>query len=198
MPITDLASGSGGPWIHFTNLLSKQRCNKTIFLSDNPPINNNKYTLHYHPQPIDILDKHTWPEGAFTLFTALHHLSPQQVDKFLNEIVHTNKPIFIAEFTERKWSRILGMLLSPIIVAIDTPQIKPVLFSRLLFTYAIPLIPIIYLWDGAVSHMRSYTIKELQRFAQQHSTSDYQFEVIDLYHKSYRMRLTGLVGQSQR
>ena len=55
------------------------------------------------------------------------------------------------------------MLLSPISFLVTTPFIKPFSLLRLLFTYIIPIIPIIVLWDGVVSSLRTYSVDEMQQ-----------------------------------
>ena len=42
-----------------------------------------------------------------------------------------------------------------------TPRMRPFRWSRLLFTYLVPLIPLVVLWDGIVSCFRTRTPEEL-------------------------------------
>lgn len=53
------------------------------------------------------------------------------------------------------------MCLSPIMVLLMTPFIKPLEIGRLFWTYIIPVVPILVLWDGVVSVLRTYTPQEL-------------------------------------
>ena len=43
-----------------------------------------------------------------------------------------------------------------------TPFVRPFRWSRLLFTYLIPLIPLLVLFDGTVSFLRLYSREELR------------------------------------
>jgi hypothetical protein len=196
MAIIDLASGSAGPCESIVSTLRAQGWKGSFTLSDKQVIQYENSQLPFYPSPINITQSHTWPNGAFTLFTALHHLNEPQVATFLGEVVKEKRPIFIAEFTERKLSCILGMLLSPIVVAIDTARLRPFSCRRFLLTYLIPFIPIIYLWDGMVSHLRSYSVDELNEFAEKYSTKEYQLTVINHVDAQRRIRLTGLMGQA--
>jgi hypothetical protein len=51
----------------------------------------------------------------------------------------------------------------PISVLLVTPFIKPFKFDRIIFTYLIPVFPLITLWDGVVSVLRTYTVQELKQ-----------------------------------
>jgi hypothetical protein len=46
------------------------------------------------------------------------------------------------------------------------PFVRPWTASRLLLTYAIPAIPMLFAWDGTVSGLRAYTPEELLALAQ--------------------------------
>ena len=200
--VYDLASGAGGPW---PALLNELEWSGDVILSDNVLTNmpyaqddqkksHESARINWHTPPVDLREPKSWPTAPLTLFTALHHLKPDQVHNFLTQIANNKQPIFIAEFTERKLSKLLGMLPSPLLVWLQTPAIRPFSWGRLLFTYIIPLVPLIYLWDGCVSHLRSYSGDELAEFARVASREGYSFETFDLKDKKTGINLTGLVG----
>ncbi|MEL6538061.1 MAG: hypothetical protein AAFQ98_21765 [Bacteroidota bacterium] len=161
--LTDLASGAGGPWEMLTEQLHQRLMEVTVQYSDLHP----KQGPDWLTESVDILQPDTWPEGPLTLFTGLHHLRPHQVKAFFQAVAQQERPIFVAEFTERSPRVILGMLLSPILVWVHTLRVRPRAWHRYLFTYLIPLVPLLYMWDGAVSHARSYTVIELAELAQE-------------------------------
>jgi hypothetical protein len=70
-------------------------------------------------------------------------------------------------------------------VAIATPFIRPFHWNRLLWTYLIPLIPLICWWDGLVSQWRAYTVEELLELTQ--GLHDYDWT-------AGRVPIKGLVG----
>jgi hypothetical protein len=55
------------------------------------------------------------------------------------------------------------------------PLIRPIRMLWIVFTYLIPILPAIILWDGLVSSLRSYTQKEMQGFVE--PLNSYQWEV---------------------
>jgi hypothetical protein len=67
------------------------------------------------------------------------------------------------------------LIIHPIAFLLFTPFFKPFKFSRLLFTYIIPLIPLYTIWDGCVSIMRLYRPKELLKIADGVSPKTYRW-----------------------
>ena len=59
-----------------------------------------------------------------------------------------------------------------------TPFVRPFRWSRLFFTYLVPLIPMLVLFDGTVSMMRVYMADELRELFQQ--VPDYDSYVWDI------------------
>ena len=53
-------------------------------------------------------------------------------------------------------------LLAPIVVLLLTPAIRPFRWSRLFWTYVIPAVPALVLFDGIVSCLRIYSPEELR------------------------------------
>lgn len=54
------------------------------------------------------------------------------------------------------------MLFSPITVLLITPFIRPFSLGRLLFTYLIPSMPLLVLWDGVAFALRTYSVSEME------------------------------------
>ena len=61
----------------------------------------------------------------------------------------------------------------PVLIFLVTPFIRPFRFSRLFFTYLVPLIPLGIIWDGTVSLLRIYTPELLQRMVQDIDSPNY-------------------------
>ena len=157
--LTDMASGSGGPWCKLLPLVEKEIPDLFLQLSDLHP--RKSCSIFYLGQSTDLTKPETWPPGAICVFTAFHHLSQEQAEQLLSTVAKQKRPIFIAEFTERSYSSILGMLFSPIVVWLDSRKLKPMTLWRFFFTYLVPIIPFMYWWDGTVSHLSSFTYNEL-------------------------------------
>jgi hypothetical protein len=47
-------------------------------------------------------------------------------------------------------------------VLLTTPFIQPFKIGRIIFTYLIPIVPLFVWWDGIVSSLRTYSVKEME------------------------------------
>jgi hypothetical protein len=62
-------------------------------------------------------------------------------------------------------------------VLLLTPSIRPRRVRRYLFTYLIPLVPLVVLWDGLASDPRSRTVQELEELLEPLRSPEYHWEV---------------------
>jgi hypothetical protein len=103
--------------------------------------------------------------GFRTMFTAFHHSTPEAARAILADAVRNRQGIGIFETTERSARCLAATLFAPLILLAATPFIRPFRWSRLLWTYLVPLVPVLVLWDGLVSCLRSYTPDEMRALA---------------------------------
>ena len=166
--IIDLGSGSGGGMLWIGSELKKRIPQLRITFTDLYP--NEKaleYTtahaayLDYLTEPIDARCLSADRKGLRTQFLSLHHFKKKEAVRILENAVRSNQPIAIFEGQERSLPSILAMLFSPISVLVMTPFIRPFSAGRIFFTYVLPLVPIFVLWDGVVSSLRTYSVKEM-------------------------------------
>jgi hypothetical protein len=116
-------------------------------------------------------------QGFRTLFTCFHHFRPDTAREILADAVRQRHGIGVFEATERRLSAILGMLLTPLVVLLVTPAIRPFRWSRLFWTYLVPLVPLIVLFDGIVSCLRTYTPEELRSMVRDLGETEYEWEI---------------------
>ena len=101
------------------------------------------------------------------MFNSFHHFAESDAKQILQSAVEAAQPIAIFEYPQRNALIILlTFVLTPLLVALAAPFIRPFRCSRLVFTYLLPVIPLTCWWDGIVSHLRAYTAEELQRLAE--------------------------------
>lgn len=168
--IVDLGSGGGGPLLDLAPELFKTYPELKIILTDYYP-NLAAFEFHkkkepnisYLNEPVDARKLPDDLKGVRTLFLLLHHFKPHDAQMILQNAVKTGNPIAIFEAQERSVASIIAMLLSPISVLFTTPFIKPFSWGRLFFTYLLPVVPLFVLWDGIVSSLRTYSIKEMHQ-----------------------------------
>jgi len=167
--ILDLGSGGGGSLLWINSELKKTiPCLKIILTDYYPNISAFEYTqrqadnFEFITKSIDARNVPKELKGFRTMFLSLHHFKPKNAQQVLQNAVDTNSSIGIFEAQERSFPSLLAMFLSPITVLLTTPFIRPFKFGRILFTYLIPIVPIFVWWDGIVSSLRTYSVKEMK------------------------------------
>jgi hypothetical protein len=105
--------------------------------------------------------------GIRTLFTSFHHFQPEEARDVLEDAVNHASGIGVFEYTERNWLIwTLPVLFIPLFVWVCTPFIRPFNWRRLLWTYLLPVVPIVAMWDGMVSNLRTYSVNELRELVE--------------------------------
>lgn len=179
--IIDLGSGSGGPMMEVLQELN-QRIPKgeaiQLLLSDKFPnpktvarINSLELpNVKYAVNPVDALELDRAPEGLKTMIASFHHMRPQKAQQILHSAQKNKEPFLIYEMAENNIPVLLWWLLLPVSFAVLflmalvlTLWVRPLTFNQLLFTFLIPVIPIIYAWDGQASLMRTYTFSDIKK-----------------------------------
>ncbi len=168
--IIDLGSGGGGGLIWLNSELIKEIPDLKIVLTDYyPNIPAFKHTKSLAPNfefidyPVDARKVPENLSGLRTQFLSLHHFKPDYAKQILQNAVVSNSSIAIFEAQERSLASLLAMLFSPISVLFTTPFIRPFKIGRIIFTYLIPIVPLFVLWDGLVSSLRTYSVKEMEQ-----------------------------------
>jgi len=166
--IIDLGSGGGGGLIWLNEELKKNNSDLKILLTDYyPNISAFQHTkslsenFDFVKTAIDARKVPIELEGIRTQFLSLHHFKSNDAKQILQNAIDTDNSIAIFEAQERSVSSIIAMLFSPISVLFTTPFIKPFKIGRLVFTYLIPVVPMFVLWDGVISSLRTYSVKEM-------------------------------------
>jgi len=73
-----------------------------------------------------------------------------------------------------------------------TPLVKPLTWQQLVFTYLIPVIPLCFAWDGAVSNARTYTLDDMDVLLEGLHSKSYRWEKGTIHGRSKMLYLLGL------
>lgn len=201
--LLDLCAGDGGPWITLQPLLSQQIKLDKIQLSDlHPSLTAQDATIaraalfEYVQEPVDALRVPPHLTGFRTLWNGFHHFRTSQAEQLLQDAVTRRVGIAVFEGVRRDLRSILSMvLLVPLIVLIVTPLIKPFRWSRLLFTYLIPVLPLAISFDGVVSCLRIYSPTELRELvAKADPEGTYDWEMGEQQVEKQPALITYLIG----
>ncbi len=184
--IIELCSGGGGGILKLKEYLDDFNCHPTILLSDLYP-NVETYeaikkqtggSVDFIPQSLNALDVPVELRQMRMMFSAFHHFKQAQAKEILRDAQIKKVPIAIFDAgTTGWWNIILLILFQPLSFLLLTPFFKPFRWSRLFFTYIIPLIPLCTLWDGSVSVLRFYSEKELTQLVSQTGNENYHWRV---------------------
>ena len=171
--IIDLGSGGGGGLLWLNEELKANNKSLKILLTDlYPNIPAFEYTksksnnIDYEESAVDARNVPSELKGIRTQFLSLHHFKPLDAQRILQNAVDAHAPIAIFEGQERSIPSIIAMIFSPISVLLTTPFIRPFKLGRIIFTYLIPIIPLFVLWDGIVSSLRTYSVKEMNNLVE--------------------------------
>lgn len=173
--VIDLCSGAGGPWPALAGDVSASLGRPVrVVLTDLHPERAtwahlrlvSGGTVEGFPGPVAADGVPPGLEGTRTVFDGLHHLPPAAARAVLADAARRGVPFLSAEAVERSALGLLAVLLSPLLVWAVTPLLRPVSPGRLLFTYLVPLVPLMVLWDGVVSVLRCYRPAELAALAE--------------------------------
>lgn len=166
--IIDLGSGGGGGLIWLNSELSKTIPDLKIILTDYypniPAFELTKKKSENFDFIANSIDARNVPEelkGLRTMFLSLHHFNPEDAKQIIQNAINSDSSIAIFEAQERSIPSILAMLFSPLTVLFTTPFIRPFKIGRIIFTYLIPVVPLFVLWDGVISSLRTYSVKEM-------------------------------------
>ena len=182
--VVDLCSGGGGPWLELSQTL-RGESGLQIWLTDKYPnpravenvrsVSGN--SIRYYPDPVDAAKVPRELAGFRTMFTSFHHFSPEEARAILQDAVDAGEGIGIFEITKRSPFTIGITLAWALMLFLCTLWIRPFRWSRLFWTYLVPVIPAVLVCDGVVSCLRTYRTQELREITEHVAASGYQWEV---------------------
>lgn len=203
--IVDLCSGSGGPMIEVFKDLAreKEKSNVKLILTDLFPnlemafkINDSAIkNLSYETTPVNASHVNTELTGVRTMVRSFHHMNPDTARQILINAKENKEPICIYEISDNSHPTFLWWMAIPIIFIMAlfiTPFVRPLTWKQVIFTYLIPIIPLCFAWDGAVSNVRTYTLEDLDILLEGLESEDYKWEKGKITTKANKIYLLGI------
>lgn len=178
-------SGGGGPWFDLSRQFQPDTQGFRILLTDRYPnltaFHNARLAseshLAFYSDSVDAMKVPRELQGFRTIFTSFHHFRPEEARAILQNAVDAHQGIGVFEITRRSPSSIALMFPWAFMLFVFTPWIRPFRWSRLLWTYFVPIIPLVLLFDGVVSCLRTYRTQELREMAKKLAGIDYEWKV---------------------
>jgi hypothetical protein len=202
--IIDLCSGGGGPAVMIASGVRERLCRPVkVVLTDLYPRPARQAHarrrlpgwVEHEPRAVDAREVPVDLEGFRLVCNGFHHLRPEQARACLWDAVRQKRGVALMELAQRSWLSMLQILAIGTATQLAiTPFIKPFRWSRLLLTYALPVVPLCTLWDGIVSCLRVYDPEELRRLVADLPASDYRWECGRVRIPRLPTELTYLIG----
>ena len=199
--VLDLCSGAGGPWPWLAEALEQSGLRICVELSDKYPnaqarerVRKDFAKLCYREESVDAERVPDELGGFRTLFTSFHHFPPEQARAIMKDAVDKRQGIGVFEIPGR---RPLTLLLLPLVLIGDilaVPFLRPRPLARLIWRWVIPIVPLVLLFDGIVSCLRAYSLRELRELIGGLVGSGYRWEIGCVKRGLFRLPITYLVG----
>jgi SAM-dependent methyltransferase len=173
-----LELGSGGGEVMrmlVAELPDELTAEKRFYLSDINPLPElveqinagDTRSVSYIAEPVDALnipDTLNFPR-VFT--NSFHHFGPEEVGHIIKQITERGTPVLVLEYVRNTPMAYLSMLMGPLVTVLTMPFVARLrdLPVMLLFTYLIPLFPLMFFWDGVASCARAYTAKDIEQIS---------------------------------
>ena len=184
--VIDLCSGGGGPWLWLRGELAKEKCaGLEITLTDRYPNlaafrfarEASGGAIGFCAEPIDAQKIPASLCGFRTIFSSVHHFPPDEVVAMLRSAVERGEGIGFFEAAKRRPRTILYACVMPVAALLLVPFMKEFRFARLVWTYLLPVIPFVLLFDGVLSCLRAYTPDELSEMASRACAEKYAWDI---------------------
>lgn len=181
--IIDLCSGGGGPWLRLYEQVAAGR-DLTVCLTDLYPnaqvltrIGKKDHAVTAHTESVDA--RHVPPalRGFRTIFSSFHHFDPEAAQAMLADAFRRREGIAVFEAAQCRLKTILAVAAVPLLALKTAAFVRPFRWSRIFWTYCLPVIPAVLWIDGLLSCLRSYSPDDLRELTHGLSAPDYVWEI---------------------
>jgi hypothetical protein len=201
--IVDLCSGAGGPWKWLLPSISNHDSPPVrVILTDRFPNlaafrrlrEKSAGAIDFSSDPVDAQAIPSQLCGFRTMFSTLHHFAPDEIVAILRGAVEQGQGIGFFEAARRRPRTIFYACFMPLAALVGVPFMRPFRFTRLLWTYLLPVIPFVLLFDGVLSCLRAYTPEELRALASRARAENYTWDIADSGPVTYLLALPSSRG----
>ena len=185
-PIIDLATGNAAPIITFLKFLEKKKKtsgadsaipNLSVIATDLYPhleawenIKRKYPFFSFREQPFDAIRQKEDIPCVYTMFSAFHHFNEDQALELIVSKVSDTSDLMIFEMTPRDdWANYIWLPFSMPFFMLSSLFARQLKFSKIFISLIIPIVPVMVIFDGLMSNLRTYTRSELEALADQAS-----------------------------
>ena len=119
----------------------------------------------------------TSEKGVYLFVNSFHQLNSKKAKKILQNIVDSGNPVVVVEGNNDSLWQIVGMtVFVPLTVLLTAFFVKPFRISRIIFTYLIPILPIIIVIDGCIALLKLYNPTDLLELTSSLERNNYDWK----------------------
>jgi hypothetical protein len=191
--VVDLCSGGGGPWpglhdelaagspLHLRLTDRYPNARLLAGLNGDAPDSSAsaRSSISLQMEPVDARAVPVELHGFRTVFSSFHHFDPGVARAILADAFARREGIAIFEGARRDAWTMTAVLAVPFLALREAAVARPARFSRILWTWIVPVVPAILLIDGILSCLRSYSLDDLRELTTGLSAPDYTWQVGD-------------------
>lgn len=116
-------------------------------------------------------------EGLYVFVNSFHQLDRIKAFEVLSTIARNNRPVVVLEGNNDSLWQVFGMVvIVPLTVLLTAPFVRPFRIERLVFTYLIPILPIVTCIDGFLALFKLYSPKDMEELVSTIPTRLYQWK----------------------
>jgi hypothetical protein len=184
--VVDLCSGGGGPWLRLCSELHSDRATEpAVLLTDKYPSrgpirsveSRTSNRLSFYPRSVDATAIPAELAGFRTMFSTFHHFGPLEAQAILNGAFEQRQGIGIFEAAKCDLRTLAAVIGVPLLALYLAPRIRPFRWSRIFWTYCLPVIPLTLWLDGLLSCLRSYSVADLRELTSGLISETYRWDI---------------------
>jgi hypothetical protein len=115
--------------------------------------------------------------GLYLFVNSFHKLKPDAARSYLQEIAKSRNAVVVVEGNNDSLWQVVGMtVFVPLAVILSGPFVKPFRVTRLIFTYLIPILPVVTMLDGFLALFKLYNPKDLNELVSTIAEKNYSWK----------------------
>ena len=116
-------------------------------------------------------------KGLYIMVNSFHQEKPENAKEILKKVSEIKQPIVIVEGNNDSLWQVFGMtVIVPLTVILTAPFVKPFRVSRIIFTYLIPILPLVTFIDGFLALFKLYAPKDLDELVLDIQAENYKWK----------------------
>ena len=115
-------------------------------------------------------------KGLYISVNSFHLLRPNEAQELLRKISTKGYPVVVLEGNNDSLLQVFGMtVIVPLTVIFTAPLVRPFRILRLVFTYFVPILPLVTFLDGFLALFKLYAPCDLDELVAPLSNPNYQW-----------------------